>query len=250
MKNWKLNGSLFIGFYLIFMLANLPASMVVGHLTLPAGVKLSAANGSLWNGSMDAVQYKTDYYSQVKWQLSPLSLLFGNISADVTFGKVRDAQSISGRGDITSNFAMDEFSASNFTLRYPAADLIKKVGFNLPMEIGGKIELKLKDFASAKPYCEVLDGTMVWRKATLQGFKGEVKLGKLDAELSCKDGEVVVKVTKKNPLGLQVTSVIGAKNKFTVNGFVKPNGDMPDEVHQAMKMLGRADSQGRFPLKF
>lgn len=250
MKNWKLNIGLLVGFYAIFMLANVPAAMVLEKLTLPADVKVSTARGTLWSGQLDAMQIKKDLLTNVSWELSPLGLLIGNLSASVKFGKVRDAKSISGVGDISTNFAMDQFSASDFTLRYPAADLISRVGWNLPTKIGGKIELKLNDFASADPYCEALDGTVIWRKASLQGFKGEIALGKLDAELSCKDGEVVAKVTKKNPLGLQVTAVMGAKNKSTVNGFVKPNGDMPDEVHQAMKFLGQPDSQGRFPLKF
>jgi general secretion pathway protein N len=250
MKNWKLNIALLVGFYLIFMIANVPAAMVVGQLTLPGTLKVAPVTGTLWSGQTSAVQYQQEYFTNVKWQLNPLGLLLGNLSGSINFGKASDGQSVSGSGNVTTNFAMDVYSASDFTLRYPAADLIKKAGWNLPTKVGGKIELKLNDFVSAKPYCEVLEGTVVWRNATIQGFKGEIKLGKLDAELSCKKGEVIAKVTKKNPLGLQVTSVIGANNKFGVEGFVKPNGDMPDEVHQAMKFLGNPDKQGRFPLKF
>lgn len=250
MKNWKLNVALVVGFYLVFMAAKIPAALIAEHLTLPPELKISGVSGSVWQGRAAMVQYKNDRFSDVDWQLSPWSLLIGNLSATVKFGRARDANGISGTGDISSNFAMDQFSVSDFTLRYPAAALIKKAGLDVPLPMGGKIELKLNDFVSAKPYCEVLDGTLVWRKASLQGLKGEVKLGQLEGDLSCKGGEVVIKVSKKNPLGLQVTSVIGAKNKFTVNGFIKPNGDMPNEVHQAMKFLGRADSQGRFPLKF
>ncbi|MFT4924726.1 MAG: general secretion pathway protein N [Phenylobacterium sp.] len=250
MKNWKLNIGILIAFYLLFLLSNIPAAMVLNKLTMPAGVKLSPASGSLWSGNMALVQYKNDQFTNVNWQLSPLSLLVGSLSANVSFGKIRDANSISGTGDVSTNFSMDAFSASDFTLRYPAADLVNKIGWQLPTKVGGKVAVKLNDFTSAKPYCEVLDGTVVWNQATLQGFKGEIKLGKLDAELSCKDGAVVIKVTKKNPLGLQVTSILAANNKFSVDGFVQPNGEMPDEVHQAMKFLGQPDKQGRFTLKF
>lgn len=250
MKNWKLNITLLVVFYLIFLLVNVPAALVVDKLTLPKDIKLGQVSGSLWNGQVAAVRYKTDVIDNATWQLSPLSLLTGSVSAYVKFGKVRDAESISGVGDISTNFAFDKFSADDFTLRYPANQLVQKMRLGLPMQVSGKVNLKLNEYVSAKPYCEALNGTVSWTKATVKGLQGNIDLGKLDGELACKDGAVELKVTKANPLGLQMTSLLGANNKFTVNGFVKPNGDMPTEVHNAVQLLGRADSQGRFPLNF
>jgi general secretion pathway protein N len=250
MKNWKLNITIFVVAYLVFMAVNLPASMIVSKVTLPQGVKLGEVTGSMWSGEISAVQIKNDVLTDVKWQLSPLSLLTGSLSSEVTFGRSKDSSSISGQGGISTNFPMDSFSASDFTLRYPAADFIKKMNLNLPTQIGGRLILTLDNFDQGKPYCTALTGTLAWSKATMQGMGGLIKLGKLDAELGCKAGNVLMKVTKKNPLGLQVTSTLAANRKFTVKGFVKPNGDMPTEVHNAMQFLGKADSKGRFAVNF
>lgn len=249
MKNLKLNITIFVVAYLFFMLASLPASLVLGKVTLPNGVKLGEVSGSLWQGQLSAVQYKQDVFTDVKWELSLLSLFTGRIGADVTFGKVRQTSTVSGKGFVSSNFAMNHFSASDFTLRYPADQLMDKINLGLPAEVSGRIILTLNEFDQGKPYCEQLTGTVQWLKASLS-MGQSVKLGTLDGELACKKGEVELKVTKPNPLGLQVTSLIGANNKFSVKGFVKPNGDMPTEVHNAVRMLGQADSQGRFPLNF
>lgn len=236
--------------YLFFVLASMPAATVVGMVTLPQGVQLGQVSGSVWNGKASAVQVKNDVLTNVSWQLSPLSMLLGSLSSTVQFGSARNAQSISGTGDIATNFAFDHFSANDFTLRYPAADFVQKMKLNIPTQVGGRIILNLADFDQGKPYCETLDGKLIWQKASMQGMSGQISLGKLDADLGCKKGEVELKVTKKNPLGLQLTSLIGANNKFTAKGFVKPNGDMPDEVHNAVKFLGSADSKGRFPINF
>jgi general secretion pathway protein N len=247
MKNWKLNITLFVVAYVVFMLAMVPASMVVGSVTLPPTVKLGEVSGSIWNGNISAVQLKNDVINDVNWQLSPLRLLTGSLSGNVKFGNSRKVAMISGAGDVSTNFSFDHFSASDFTLNYPAAELVDRLGLPIPADIGGRVVLKLNDYDQGKPYCETLDGTMVWSKATVK-FGKEFSIGKIDAELGCTKGEVELKITKKNPLGLQITSLIGAKNKFTAKGFVKPNGDMPTEVHNMMKLLDQPDSQGRFPV--
>lgn len=249
MKHLKLNITIFIVAYIVFMLASLPAATVLGMVTLPPGVKLGEVNGTVWQGQSTAVQYKNDVFTNVKWDLSPLSLLTGSIAADVSFGKARDTGSISGKGFVSSNFAMDDFAAEDFTLRMPAADLVNRMRMNLPATVSGRVILKLKEFDQGKPYCEQLDGNVQWLKAGLN-MGNSITLGTLDGDLACQNGELELKVTKANPLGLQVTSLIGANNKFTVKGFVKPDGTMPTEVHNAVKFLGQADSQGRYAINF
>lgn len=249
MKHLKLHISIFIVAYLVFMLAGLPASMVLGMVKLPPGTKLGEVSGTAWQGQVTAVQYKQDVFTDVKWDLSPLSLLTGRIGADVKFGKMRDQGGLSGEGFVSSNFAMDNFSAQDFTLRMPASDLVGRMQMNLPAQLSGRIILKLKDYDQGKPYCEQLTGDVKWLKAQLN-MGSNVSLGSLEGDLACKQGEVELKISKANPLGLQVTSLIGDNNKFTVKGFVKPDGTMPNEVHQAVKMFGQADSQGRYPIEF
>jgi general secretion pathway protein N len=250
MKNWKLYITLFVVAYLGFMIANLPAAMVLSNITLSPTIKMGDVSGTVWNGNVTAVQVKQDVITDVHWELSPLSLLMGRLSADVKFGRSRDKTSISGNGDIATNFAMDQVSAEDFTLRYPAKALMQRLNMALPVEIDGSIEVKLAEFEQGKPYCEALQGAVLWSKASIEGMNGNIKLGQLDGELACQNGEVELKITKKNPLGLQITSLLGANNKFSVKGFVKPNGDMPTEVHNAMRFLGQADSKGRFPVSF
>jgi general secretion pathway protein N len=196
------------------------------------------------------VQHQQDYISDVSWDLNPLSLLLGSISADVQFGDGSDRKMISGAGMISTGFSFASVDLSDFVLRYPAKELMGKLKLGLPVTLGGQIVFNIDDYAQGAPYCESLHGTMTWRKAQVQVAGPALELGKLDAQLGCQKGELELKVTKKNPLGLQMTSLIGANNKFSVKGFVKPNGDMPDPVHNAMSFLGKADSKGRFALNF
>ncbi len=249
MKNLKLNIAVFFIAYFVFMLVKLPAATALSMVSLPAGVQLGEASGTLWQGQLSAVQYRNDVFTNVKWQLKPLSLLGGNLAADVSFGKSRDSNDISGSGFVRSNFAMDDYSAENLTLRLPAAEVMQRMRMNLPATVSGRVILNVAEYDKGTPYCEVLSGKVKWLKASVN-MGADIPLGTLEADLACQKGEVELKVTKENPLGLQMTSLIGANNKFSVDGFVKPDGTMPTQVHNAVRVLGQADSQGRYPLKF
>lgn len=251
MKSWKANLGIFVVAYLVFVLATMPAGVIVGLVELPKNVKLGAVNGSLWNGRASAVQLDNDVITDVSWSLSPLSLMTGSLSADVNFGKARKKEQISGRGGISTDFSLSKVSLDDFVLRYPAGGFANKMNLPIPATLSGQMVFNIKQFEQAKPYCELLDGKVTWNSAGANVMNKQVTLGKIAANLGCDKGQISLDIKDKNPLGLQFKGLIADKGKFSGKGFVKPDGTMSTDVHNTVQtMFGPADSQGRFPLSF
>lgn len=250
MKNWKLNSAIFVVAYLIFVLVQMPASMIVGMVTLPNNIKLGTVSGSLWSGKVTAVQYDNELIENATWSLSPLPLLWGSLSADVNFGSAGKRETISGDGHIVTGFSFSSVSLSDFTLRVPASQVMDRLKFPLPVGVEGQMVMRFEEFDQGEPYCETLVGVVDWRRAKLDFGSEKADLKQIQADLACNKGELELKVSKKNPLGLQVTATAGANNKFSAKGFLKPDGTMSDNVHSVVSATFKADGQGRFPFKF
>lgn len=251
MKSWKLNLGVFIFAYLIFVLATIPANVIVGMVELPKNIKLGTVSGSLWSGKAAAIQIDNDVISNLSWNLSPLSLIVGGINAEVKFGKSRGKETISGKGDVATDFSFSSVDLNNFVLRYPASGLVQKMNLPIPATLSGQVVFNINDYQQGKPYCEQLDGKITWNKASADVMGKKVALGKLAAQLGCDKGQVALNIKEKNPLGLQFDALIGEKGNLSGKGFVKPDGTMSTDVHNTVQQLfGPADSQGRFALKF
>ena len=73
-----------VALYLFFLIAYLPASIVLSNITLPNNVILTSVSGSVWSGRIERINVASIDVGTVKWTLSPLSLMIGELSADVS----------------------------------------------------------------------------------------------------------------------------------------------------------------------
>lgn len=73
-----------IALYLFFLMINLPASVVFSFITLPNNVKLSSISGTLWSGKASRLNVSGIDLGSLKWELHPLNLIIGELSADVS----------------------------------------------------------------------------------------------------------------------------------------------------------------------
>ena len=87
--------------YLFFLIANLPANIVISVLNLPANIKLTSISGTIWSGKVNNLKYAGIDLGSVSWNLQPLSLLIGAVSADVSI--VKDQQYIKTWASLSSS---------------------------------------------------------------------------------------------------------------------------------------------------
>jgi len=70
--------------YLFFLIASLPATVVFSSMKLPSNIKLSSISGTIWSGKAKQLKVSGIDLGSIKWELHPLNLIMGELSADVS----------------------------------------------------------------------------------------------------------------------------------------------------------------------
>lgn len=81
-----------LALYLFFLITSLPATVILSSITLPNNIKLSSISGTIWSGKVRQFKVSGIDMGSIKWELHPLNLIMGELSADVSV--VNDKQYI------------------------------------------------------------------------------------------------------------------------------------------------------------
>lgn len=82
-KNIKYISLVFV-LYLFFLITNLPANIVLSVMNIPGNIKIMSVSGTVWSGEVRSLKYSGIDLGSVNWELHPLNLLIGELSADVS----------------------------------------------------------------------------------------------------------------------------------------------------------------------
>lgn len=247
MKYWKLTLVALVA-YLFFLLYLLPAAWLVHWLGLPAGMQLGQVQGTIWQGSATVAQYQNLQLQQLRWQLNGWSLLRLAPQIKITAGSVGEREQPYATASIAYSFS--GLNMQQALLRLPVSQLLPLLELPLPVAASGELMVEVQDFQQGKPWCSSLAGNASWLDARLQPPTGTwLDLNSIVADLRCEQGSPVLVTDGNNSLGLAVTAAV-ENNRLTVNGTLKPEASLPQEVHQAMQFVGRPDAQGRYTIRF
>ncbi len=248
MKRKIVIASLFLLAYLGFLLAQLPASLVVRHLPLPPNlVRLEGVSGTLWSGQAARVQYASESLTQLRWDLDGWSLLRLAPEASVRFG---ERSGLNGQGILGWNGAA---FGRDITLNAPAPWVLERVPMRppFPLTATGQLQLKIDQFAQGTPWCDNLYGDLHWYDAQADTPAGKLALGDPEITLTCLDSRLVAEIKQ----GSEAVQVLGklelqANRQYLFQGTLKPGPKLPDQMKQGLPFLGQPDGQGRFPLRY
>lgn len=247
-KHWKLWAT-GIGCYLIFMLFLVPAAWWLKLVPLPSGLAVGQVTGTLWRGEITAVRYQQLGFSNVGWQLKPAALLTGKIRVALQSGSLQQTQL--PYLDAVADYGFGGLQLNNSLLKLPVAQLVPALQLPLPVQATGELMLDVKHYSQGTPWCGQLTGAASWLDARLQPPGSNwLDLQSIYAELSCEQGNLQLITDGQNALGLAITASLDGNSRLSVNGTVKPEASMPEEVHQAMKFIGRPDAEGRYNIRF
>jgi len=252
MKKWFVYGAIFVGVYLGFVIANVPANWVVSKVKLPEQLAIENITGSIWNSSISQVSYlqknQASYsVSKITVGLNVPSLLFFNPSVDITFG---DALIRGPEGSLTVSGFTDVLIVDNLDILLAANDIAQKLSLPMPVIAHNDIKISVPKFVVGKPLCQSLDGQISWEKASASALDERVDLGALSATLTCENGALALTVDPKNDLGLTFTTYVRDNSKVSGNGFLKPADRFPEQLKGLLPFLGNKDNQGRYRLGF
>lgn len=235
---------IFLVLTLLFIVTKTPAALVANLLPLPKGLAYSELQGTLWQGSIRQAMYNRQVITDIKWQFKPSNLFKGALGYQVSFGKPRNVNSISGKGLVSVGLMGKTIEEAMF--RMPASNV--KPMLPIPMgKINGRVIANIKEFTLGSPVCEMAQGEISWNKAGID-LNGSIEFGSIDANLDCEQGKLLAQFNGDNNLGLTGQAVIESNKKFGFDGFLKPSANLPAVVHQGLSMVAKMDTQGRYKI--
>ena len=243
-------GSIFLLTYLVFLIATLPAAVVLSQITLPKNINITGVTGSIWDTSIVQVSVDNITIEQVNSKLSVLSLFTLAPSVSATFG---NEFTVGPEGQFELTISQDKAKINNAKLFVNANDIAQQLTLAIPMTAQGNVELVLDNVEidlTKNKQCIAATGTASWVKAGVVAFEQDVKLGKLDANIGCEKGALTVLISPKNDLGLTFTANLTLNGKASGNGFLKPGANFPKALNNVLPFLGKQDNQGRYRLYF
>ena len=228
---------------LLFALALLPAQFVAGRLA-PLGLEAGNVSGTVWNGRIAALAWRGVPVGELHWQAKPLALLRGQLGAHLQLlrsdGRVESDlyTGIGGRielRELSGELPIEAFAAFpsglpkgwRGRLRGHVAELELNAG--LPTAARGTIEvLELigpppRSFPSGSY-------TVVLPHPSVQSAEGE-----LDAQIEDTGG----------PFDVEARLTLGKDRSFLLEGMIASTGSVPDQIRQALELLGPPDASGR-----
>jgi len=233
---------LFILFFFISLWMTLPANKVIGFIAKEANVDIGSISGTLWDGEVKKLSYKNRYQlQQLNWKVDWLALMSLKLQLDVKFND--GLTGISGKGLVALGFS--GWSVENILVDISANELLTY--FSLPMNAtaDGRISMVIHEGSQGTPYCNMLDGNIIWRNAMVHSELGTVNLETVNIKLNCVNGELVaIQKQTSNDLVLDSTLLLKENNRYKLQGKLKAGKSLNSEVKNVLSWLGPDNKTG------
>ena len=232
-------------FYVIFLFTQMPANKVfyfVEDILDDQNVPLEiyGLSGSVWNGEAKRISYNGQHFNQVGWELHPLAILTGNISASLRYKN--DGADASG---VFSYGFGGAISAENLLVNIGATEALKMA--KIPaVKLGGEFKLNL-------PYAEFADnrlvsvgGRLLWADAKSM-FPQKLDLGSLVVDLTTDDAGVISARLSDGggPLELGGGLTLSPDGKYNFNGQFSSRDGRNSVLGRALGFMARYDASGK-----
>ncbi|QSX33508.1 type II secretion system protein N [Shewanella avicenniae] len=233
--------------YLVFLLVLLPARVVVALAPLPQGVAISGVSGSVWQGRADTVVADGRQFDQLQWQLSPWGLLSGRANVDFQLGNA--SAEVSGKGALS--IGSSDIKVSGLKMDAPVSFLVGKQRLPFKTVARGDVSVFVQQFVQGSPWCEQLEGKAFLNSIGITNQFGQYPLGDIELSLQCVNGQIQLATDdEKNKLGIAGTLQLQDQMRYQLNGRMKLTAEQPADLQKALPLLGKADNNGFYPLKF
>ncbi len=232
-----------MGFYLAFLLAELPAARLLGWLPLPAGLSLSGVSGTLWQGQAAALSWRGWQVRALSWRLHLGPLLLGRPTLALSLA---DAAGLSGEAQLSWR---GHWQIRALDLQAPAAALLAARPQPWPVTVSGKVRLQVAEAAFEPAGCLAMAGQLRWSRAMLGTPLGELQLAEPVAQLDCLQGRLVAEVQQRSTqLSLQGRGELEPRGEYRFRGSLQPGAELSPQMAQLLGQLGPRDSQGQIRL--
>lgn len=234
---------LFLFFYGFFVARSLPASLVTTNAqTLDKNLALAGAEGTIWSGKASTLQYEKIDLGQLRWDVSPLSLLLLALSADVVVtdkaGIVRANVGVSPSGRLT---------VSDGTANLSVAAILEKADFDL-IQAKGNLNVQIHSLKWDGQQLSDLEGEITWQKAEVTATSS-LPLGSLTARFYNEGEQIVLEMIDGGHLRLAGKLVLQPNGQYSINGSISPPAELKADLGPILAYLGRPSARGQYKIK-
>lgn len=232
--------------YLIFILVLLPARFVVAQLggLLPSDVSLRDIQGTLWNGSVRAIEFQNMTAGPLHWDVQALAMLTGQLQADI-------------ETKLPQGFA-------NFTLQVAPGGSLELSDVQLAMPLATAARL-------ASQPAELLQGDLTLQLETLRienqrpvaasgsgilnnlhsSLLGDIALGSYQTDIRTADAGITATATDQSgPLRLQAQASLSPQGGWQATGTIGVRDAGNTRLAGMLQYLGPADASGVHRFRF
>ena len=122
-----------IALYLFFLITTLPATVALAAINLPKNITLSSISGTIWSGKARQLHVSGVALGSVNWELHPLNLIIGELSADVSV--INDEQYINTQLNLSSSGKI-ELEETRFLIDLSS---LQPLTYGMPFSYAGKV---------------------------------------------------------------------------------------------------------------
>jgi len=236
--------------FVLFLITGVPASLITK--LAPAELQVSNPQGSLWSGQASAIRFGNVSLGRTSWKLQPLRLLLGSLAGEIDAtlpgGFARGNFSLGLGGSI----ALSDFSAAS-----PLATLAASLGTTLPLSQGQlTLDMQALDIEEGWPTravgdIRVGDVALVFRNARAVPEQAASFLLQLATEEVPEDGTILGTLSDQGgPLELSGQLQLLPPKNYELSGSAKPRPGAPQELGNALVMLGPENTGGGHDFTF
>ncbi len=220
---------------LVGLIVMFPAR-VAYHWFVPAEVRLSSIEGTLWNGRAATADVAGIFLGNLRWSFRPLSLLRGRIAYALAaepaggFLEADVAVSLLGTAYIDSLNAALPLAALQGALRLD--------------DIGGDISLQLSDILIEDGVPRRAQGRVAVANLLVRAL-APGPLGDYEADIQTSDGNIIGSVSDlRGMLKVAGTVSLDETGGYALVGLVGPTASAAESVNQQLRFLGSPDARG------
>ncbi|GAD87945.1 MULTISPECIES: type II secretion system protein N [Vibrio] len=234
--------------FLCSVIVHLPAKFALEQAPRINGLSISGVSGTLWKGTAKEVTWQQYGLGEVNWDLQGWKLLQGKAELNVRLGR-NSALDLTGRG--TVGYSFDGPYASSLILSMPAKQVLKYVDVPAPVSVDGQLDLAVKDYQYASPWCQSGSAKLVWNNSKASSPMGDLDLGNIVSDVTCTDNQLTAKGNQETAqVSSQFTASLHSDMSYDLDAWFKPGAEFPQKLGQQLKWLGEPNGQGHYPFVY
>ena len=246
-KIWK-PALFFVLCLLVFLLINLPVTLILGQITLPNNIKVNGVKGQITSGTVSTIYVNQFPIHNVNYSADLSCLLALNICYQIDY--------LNGTGSISFNPLANEITIEQIDVDYTMAELWPLMG-QLLVKPTGELKLMVNQISFKQNKINNFDGVAIWNNAGVAGE--DINLGAYQFGIVREDESYRLELTDKNAvLGIDGKGRLKSNGQYLLDIKIVAKSDLDSSIKSMLELAARKKGlneyavhrQGQIPPQF